>query len=596
MKNLISIILITIFSITVSLPLVKPGFHQIHDDQQITRLYLFDQSLKSGQFPVRWVDGLGFGFGYPLFVFYPPLVYMIGEIYHLIGFGFIDSTKLAFFTSIVASGVAMFIFAKEIWGRYAALTGAIFYILVPYRALDIYVRGALAESFSFVWLPLILWSFYKLQNTGKSVYVYTSAIFLALLMITHNLIFLPFILLLPFYLLFLLWKSENKKRFFVNCQLSIVICFSLSAFFWLPALLEKKFTIVDQLLLVNLASYKIHFVYPQQLWNWAWGFGGSAAGLADGISFKIGKLHILASIAALLLAIIHLIKTKFSNGQLPALQKSQHETYSNRIEKSSAKIWRVNCQLSTVFFALFLISAFLTTFYSQFIWELIPPLGYLQFPWRLLTFTALFSSILAGAFVYLLKVPILRLVVTIILVILVFAPNLKLFKPQFYRENLTDQIATSKEVINWDISSSSFEYLPKGVELTKSNLGTNIINIKKEDIPNKKVIVINPQAEINNLIIKPHEVSFSINSPTNSQIRANIFNFPGWQAQIDDQIVEVDDNNKLKLIDLNIPAGKHRVTIEFRNTPVRQMGNLISLFSFALILILIAKQWRTKTF
>src|SRR3972149_864417 len=134
-KNFVAILVILLASIAISLPLLKPGLYVIHDDQQIARLFLFDEALKSGQFPVRWVDGLGFGFGYPLFVFYPPLVYMIGEIYHLIGFGFIDSTKLAFFTSIVASGVAMFIFAKEIWGRYAALTGAIFYILVPYRAL-----------------------------------------------------------------------------------------------------------------------------------------------------------------------------------------------------------------------------------------------------------------------------------------------------------------------------------------------------------------------------------------------------------------------------------------------------------------------------
>ena len=99
--NLVLIILILLFSILVSLPLLKPGLHLIHDDQHIARLYLFDQALKAGQFPVRWVNGLGFNFGYPLFVFYPPLAYIVGEIYHLIGFGFTDSVKLVFFSSIL---------------------------------------------------------------------------------------------------------------------------------------------------------------------------------------------------------------------------------------------------------------------------------------------------------------------------------------------------------------------------------------------------------------------------------------------------------------------------------------------------------------
>src|SRR3990167_6377934 len=283
--NLVLILLVLFFSILISLPLLKSGLYDMHDDQQVARLYLFDKSLRDGQLPVRWVDELGFGFGYPLFVFYPPFVYMLGEIFHLLGFGFIDSVKLVFFISIFGSGVAMFILIKELWGKLAGITAALFYMILPYRALDIYVRGALAESFSFVWLPLILWSFYKLSNLQEQSdfklsrlksanYILLSAAFLALLMITHNLIFLPFMLILPVYLIFLFLKTSEKKLFVVNCLLSIILALGLAAFFWLPAIFEKKFTLVDQLLLTNLADFRIHFVYLQQLWNWTWGFGG----------------------------------------------------------------------------------------------------------------------------------------------------------------------------------------------------------------------------------------------------------------------------------------------------------------------------------
>ena len=576
-KNFVAILVILLASIVISLPLLKPGLYVIHDDQQIARLFLFDEALKSGQFPVRWVDGLGFGFGYPLFVFYPPFVYMLGELFHLIGSGFINSIKLVFFASIIASGFAMYILAKEFWDKYSAVVASVFYLLVPYRALDIYVRGALSESFSFVWLPLILWSLYRLKRTEKAFYIYISAIFLALLMVTHNLIFLPFMLILPVYLLFLIWKAENKKLFIVNCLSSIVYSFGLSAFFWLPALLEKKYTIVDQLLLVNLANYNIHFIYPQQLWNWPWGFGGSAAGLTDGISFKIGKLHVFTSIAASVLAIAHLIRLKLSGAN-----------------GSPAEALAKAGQLSIVFFVLFLFSAFMTTFYSKPIWDLIAPLGYLQFPWRFLIFTSLFSSILAGAFLYLLRLPILRLIASLILVILLVIGNFKLLKPQTYRPDLTDEIATSEEIINWDISQSSFEYIPKGVELKKSELGTNVVNIKKSEIPTEEVQILSGLAQINSLNSTPSKINFIVNAKDPLQVRVNVFNFPGWNAKVDGKKFTIADNNRLKLITLNIPEGVHRVEIQFKDTFDRFTGNIISLTSLLILFFFIIRQWKIR--
>src|SRR3990172_8311197 len=198
------------------------------------------------------------------------------------------------------------------------------------------------------------------------------------------------------------------------------------------------------MLLQNLADFRIYFVYPQQLWNWTWRFGGSAQGLADGISFKIGKLHILVSVLTFVLAIAFLVKNK-----------------------TQSKLSTFNFQLSTVLFGILVLSVFMTTGYSRIIWELFPPLAYLQFPWRFLIFTGLFSSVLAGALIYLLRVTIFRLLAFFILTILLLLPNLKLFKPQNYRLDLTDEKATSYDVIARDVSKKSFEYIPKGEPLLR---------------------------------------------------------------------------------------------------------------------------------
>ena len=375
-------------------------------------------------------------------------------------------------------------------------------------------------------------------------------------------------LFLLFYLLYLIAKSNTKKLSIIRITLSFVIAGGLSAFFWLPSLWEKQFTIVDNLLLVNLANYNIHFVYPQQLWNWSWGFGGSATGLADGISFKIGKIHILVAIASLFLAIFHNFKDKFKT-------KFSILTY----------------QLSIFFFALFLFAAFMTTFYSKPIWDLLPPLGYLQFPWRFLTFSIFFASILAGALIYFLKLPILKLIFSIIFITLLVVPNLKLFKPQTFREDLTDRQATSKETLNWYISSSSFEYIPKGVELYQSDLGTNLFKIEKDQIPIQRIEVTRGEAQIQITKDTPSKINFAFSSTEPATIKVNIFNFPGWNLKVDNTSASIDDNNKFKLITATIPEGNHSVRIEFTNTPIINLANALSLATIFALIIFYIKKW-----
>src|SRR5260370_36359340 len=99
MKSKVSIFLIgfaVFFCICLFaiIPLFHSGLFTMHDDEQVARLSQMYLVLSQGQFPPRWIPDLGFGFGYPLFNFYPPLVYYLGSVIHFIGFSFIDSTKI----------------------------------------------------------------------------------------------------------------------------------------------------------------------------------------------------------------------------------------------------------------------------------------------------------------------------------------------------------------------------------------------------------------------------------------------------------------------------------------------------------------------
>jgi hypothetical protein len=64
-------------------------------------------------------------------------------------------------------------------------------------------------------------------------------------------------------------------------------------------------------------------------------------------------------------------------------------------------------------------------------------------------------------------------------------------------------------------------------------------------------------------------------------IRLPIYYFPNWKVWVDEKIAPIDYENELGLITFEVPKGEHRVKAKLTNTPIRTLGNLISLVSWA---------------
>ncbi len=549
-------------------PLFEPGFFTMHDDQQVVRLFLLDEALRAGQFPVRWLSGLGFGFGYPLFIFYPPLVYYLGEIYHLLGFNFINSIKLVFATAFLASALTMYYWAKHHFGRLPALVAAIFYTYAPYHAVDAYVRGALAELFAFVWLPLILLAIDKLWIKPKFHWFLALTASYAALMLTHNLIFLPFSLILGVYLIAKLFLSKSKARLLYasHTTLALTLGLLLTTFFWLPALHDKQFTLVDDILRAERYTYSLHYVEPQQLWNSLWGYGGSGLGPLDGISFKIGKPHLIASALSLFL----FLALKFHSKKIKSFPILAP-------------------------FILLSLSAYATTSYSSWFWDWFTPIQYLQFPWRFLTFTALFSSFLAGASVFLLaklfKKPLMILIFALAITTIQLIPHVKLFIPQTFID-VTDQDYLSEEFISWYTSKTSFEFVPKQVATTTDNdLGITQVDINQTNLPISPYSVLNGRAQVGILTNKPHFKQFSLTVIEPTTFQLNTFYFPGWVAYVDSRPVDINSDNPLHLITVNLPPDSKHLSFTFSHTPVRQLADTISLITVLFLIWILIRRW-----
>ncbi len=564
-KKYLPLLIIIIFSWWSVSSIFHPGFFPMHDDEQIARLFELHETLMDGQFPPRWVPDLGFGFGYPLYNFYPPLVYYLGEIAHLLGLSLIASMKTVMILGMVFSGIFIYLLGKEFFGKIGGIVAAAFYIYSPYHAVDLYVRGALAEFYSFVFLPACLWSTVKLIKEKRLIWLVLNSIFLSLLVLSHNLIVIAFV---PFYLIWLLFfliqEKEKRKAIFL-CLGSILLAFGLTAYFSLPALLEKKYTLVDNILLKELASYNLHFVYLRQFWNSPWGYGGSIYGLLDGMSFEVGKMHIILSLLSMGLGLYLIYKRKKEG------------------------------LILTFLFTVFAFSLFMASFKSAILWQLFQPLWYLQFPWRFLIFASLFSSLLAGAFCSQIFILFKKdsfmnkpFIFSIVILTLVIAINKDYFRPARYLA-VGDKDYTNREELQWRVSKISFEYVPKGISTVMSDIETTQVAITKEELPKTSF-----QASENINVTQEQNSSDYKRYRTNGrggQLVINTYNFPGWEAFIDGKKVAIDDNNKFRLIKVTIPGGPHELAVKFRNTPVRSLGNIITVLSALLVVLLL---WRKK--
>src|SRR4030067_2086101 len=109
-KHSLPFIIIIFVAILAGRSLIfQSGYFNMHDDLQIMRQLEMEKCFLDGQIPCRWVSDMGYGFGFPLFNFYHPLPYLIGEIFRLVGFSFVDTAKLTFALSFVVSGITMYL-------------------------------------------------------------------------------------------------------------------------------------------------------------------------------------------------------------------------------------------------------------------------------------------------------------------------------------------------------------------------------------------------------------------------------------------------------------------------------------------------------
>jgi hypothetical protein len=572
-KFLVSIILFVIF-IATSWSLFRSELFYVHDFIHAARVAEMARGIQDCQIPVRWSANFGYGYGMPLFEFYAPLPYFIGALFWLAHVPIEIVVKILF---IFPSSIT--IFASYKLGRQwlTPLGGCIVaaaIALAPYRAVNLFVRGAIAESWGMAFFILSLWAIVLVVEKKRHGVLWLLSGLTGILL-SHNLTALISIPALGIWTVLIVVLSAVKHKatrqtylssFWIICRqslpnLSIVamLTLGLSAFYWLPALAEKQLTQMDATILTGYFDFRLHFLYIRQLITPFWGYGGSGWGPDDGMSFFLGFGQLIGGLVTILTAIFVTIRV-FVN--------------------KTANTLSANFLLLFLFSQLILLYAiFFSLFHSQFIWEIASPLlGTIQFPWR---FLALASAMLGfSSSLWLMYWPKKIGYVTGVLLLLMLLTNARYFMPNEYLDNSDDLYYTESEKIATNMSETLPDFIPKGMVLTTPP--SSIIRC----VPDYNCI------EISTVTNRSNGGSARVETMDTTTIVLSAAAYPGWSVTVDGNTSSTATTDE-GLISFSLPKGVHAIVWHLGGSQIRLIADSItisSLLIFAFLIILSYKK------
>ena len=519
----------------------------------LLRLSLLDSHIRQGMLLPRWTPSLMLGYGYPLYNFYGPGGYYVAEILHLLGMSLYYAFISAFCLLILAAGYGMFLLADDIFGldgrgrrqRWAAFVAATAYMYGPYLLVNVYQRGALAETMAQALLPWIFLGIRRLCYARQpDRYLLLTSFTLGGLAITHNitLLFLP-----PILLVYLFWHWRQTGFQLVRLLWlagSLLLAMGLSAFYWLPLLGERR-DLAD-------TAYEIarQVWLPSSVWRWH--------NFLDTNFFYQHTFFrpVRLGIVQICLAVVGFVLARRRDGEW-IFWLGVAMISGALMGAWALPIWMSNDILPV----------------AQFTWRL---LSILSFPLALFVggaalwhnrWAQAFSGIALVALVVVAQVPRLGWMDVFA------AEGAMLSAPVFAQVEIDKGVVTGGEG-----NSSLQEFRPRWAD-------ESLVLLPETVTPAADMQISIQQANDFDLLA-------TVNSASASPLRFTTFYFPGWQITVDDQPVEAYPSTNLGLLTVDLPVGTHAVQVRWVGTDLQHWASRISIATLGLLLIVCA--WRPR--
>ncbi|MFQ6099789.1 MAG: glycosyltransferase family 39 protein [Anaerolineae bacterium] len=534
------------------------GFH-------LWRAVQVEHLLRQGVLFSRWAPDMAHGFGYPLFDFAAPASAYGAALLRLLGLPWPWALNLAFALGWVLAAYTVYLFVSDLFDRYAGLVAAVLYTYVPFHAYDVFYRGGLSQSSAWLFPPLILWA---LRRADRRVGFAVTGLSFAGLILTHNAFALLFAPLLLAYLLVVGYQKGRGVALWGG--LALLVGLGLSAFFWLPALADLRFVHSERLSGAWVFEYANNFLPLEQLF--ALPRNADPTLINDSPARGLGLIPVLLAVVGLL-----------------ALRDR----------------WR---RLQVAFFAGALaVCLFLILPVSRPVWDHLPLLQRVQFPWRLVGPATLCAAVLAGAATNLLAyqptdLPTrsprrLSLMIHVFLILLLILAHLGWFYPRHCSPPGDISITG---MIGWERASHTVgttakgEYMPVWVHGMPEDpaldaayaTGDAVIRLPPESLPEG--------ARVFSADYGPLDATVELESPVPFRARYLAFYYPGWRVTVDDNLIPIAPTDSEGLISFDVPAGRHTIRVRFGETPLRLAADALSLVALVALVALLALSLRSR--
>jgi hypothetical protein len=556
--------------------LTRPGLPRGTDAElHVFRAAEMGYALRAGDLYPRWAPDFYYGYGYPIFNYYAPLTYYLANLFDLLpGLDIVGGVKLVFVLGLVGAAVGIYLFVRDWIGPRPGLLAAALYAFSPYVFfVDPHMRGVLAESFSLGLFAPTLWAYRRLLVDGRRRWLVGAAILGAALIMSHNLMGVVLSVLLLAYLAWELLRRQAQptRAFLLRPLAAFSLGIGLSAVFWLPMVAERGYV---QLALTGPGHFDFHnhflslgaLLAPSPILD----LGASA----PRFKFNLGLPQWPLALTGLLALVPRAIGTKPRD---EAWGEAAPRRLSGFFLLCSAGLILLMLPLSTP------------------VWEALPGVAFLQFPWRLLGPAGATLSVSAAAGYALIArrkrwggVALgLGIGLTLFLALPAMFPPL--WPADFGR---TDPVA----MIEFELTgvavgtTSTGDFLPATVEILPhpepAYLATYTPGPGGVDKVNRATL---PAGTLVETISRgPTYDRFHVESHKPFILRLFTFYFPGWRATVDGQTVPIELGRPEGFINVRVPAGTHTVEVRLSawGTPARALGTLVALLCLvALVLI-----------
>ncbi|MGC9346963.1 MAG: hypothetical protein ACP5JG_02390 [Anaerolineae bacterium] len=519
--------------------------------------------LRAGVLIPRWAPHMARGFGYPLFVFQGALSAQLAALLHLMDLSWIPALNGVYLFSLVGSALACYLLGRELWGETAGWGSAVVYLFVPYHLYVVYYRGSMSEAVAWIFPPLVLWGLTR-WSEGEKTGLAVGALALAGLAMTHA---VSLYLFAPLFLLWTLGEALGRGRgaWSVLGREAMLLAFggAVGAFAWGPGLLERQFVQLARATSAWVFDYRSNFLPLSQLL--ALPRAADPRLINDWPARGLGLIFLLAAL-----------------GGLATLGGAQ------ALARAGARARRVRSRLLALGVALGG-TLFLATGLSRPLWEAVRPLASFQFPWRWLAPATLAAALLSGAA--------LRWVArrsrkfALVAIVLLATAHLGWLYPG---GGGLPGPASPAGLVDWELATdtvgttASNELLPRWAEMvprdnpvTEAILnGTKPQRLDRDTLPEGSVVISE--------LYKTLGAKIALSSPQDFVARYRAFYYPGWRVTVDGESRAVAPEPLSGWLAFVVPAGEHVVEVVFGESPLRQWLNVVSLFSFVVLIGLVA--------